>query len=70
MTDGARTRRLRALDKAAWLKRYRQRFIDRCGLTFEQAEACANAESFEILSEFYEDAPEDAADEEMSYWSD
>lgn len=56
------------LDKDVWLTRYRQRLMDRAGLTFEQAEACANAESFELLSEFFEDAPEDAADEEMSYW--
>lgn len=33
------------------------------------ARACAEAESFEVLSEGFEDDPEWAADEEMSYWS-
>jgi hypothetical protein len=51
-----------------WLDRYKRRFIERAGLTEAQAQACANAESFEVLSEFFTEEPEDAADEEMSYW--
>lgn len=51
-----------------WLRRYRQRFIDRAELSETQADACASAESFEVLSEMFEDDPEGAADEEMSYW--
>ena len=51
-----------------WLARYRQRFIDRAGLTPEQAEACARAEPFTVLAEGFEDDPEGAVDEEMSYW--
>lgn len=51
-----------------WLRRYAQRFIDRAGLTPTQAQACATAEPFDVLSELFEDDPEGAADEEMSYW--
>jgi hypothetical protein len=50
-----------------WLRRYRQRFLD-VGLTPEAADACARAEPFDVLSEMFEDDPEGAADEEMSYW--
>lgn len=57
-------------EETEWLRRYKARFIVVAGLTPEQAEACANAESFEVLSESFEDDPEGAADEEMSYWSD
>jgi hypothetical protein len=51
-----------------WLRRYKQRFIDRADLTEGQAEQCAKAESFEVLSDGFEDDPEGAADEEMSCW--
>lgn len=51
-----------------WFRRYKQRFIERAGLTEEQAQACADAETFSVLSEGFEDDPEGAADEEMSYW--
>lgn len=57
-----------ALSREAWLNRYKQRFIAVAGLTEAQAEACARAEPFEILSDGFENEPEDAADEEMSYW--
>lgn len=56
------------LTQDEWLRRYKQRFIDRADLTETQAQACSEAESFETLSEFFEDDPEGAADEEMSYW--
>jgi hypothetical protein len=52
-----------------WLGRYKRRFVERAGLTDAQAQACAEAESFDVLSDMFEDDPEDAADEEMSYWS-
>lgn len=45
-----------------------QRFIEQAGLTHEQAAQCAAAESFETLSDGFEDDPEGAADSEMSYW--
>ncbi len=56
------------MEHQEWLARYKWRLIDRAGLTEAQAQACAQAESFEVLSEFYEDDPEGAADEEMSDW--
>ncbi len=56
------------MDPRTWLDRYTRRFIERARLTEKQAQACAEAEPFEELSEFFEDDPEDAADEEMSYW--
>lgn len=57
------------MEKEEWLARYKQRFIEQAGLTDRQAQACAEAETFEVLSEMFADDPEDAADEEMSYWS-
>jgi hypothetical protein len=51
-----------------WLGRYQRRFMDHAGLTEEQAKDCAEAESFAVLSEFFEDDPDGAADEEMSCW--
>jgi hypothetical protein len=54
--------------KDAWFERYKARFIECAELTAEQAEAFATAETFELLSEGFEDDPEGAADEEMSYW--
>ena len=58
------------MSRDEWLRRYKARFVN-AGLTTEQAEDCANAESFECLSSGgFEDDPEGAADEEMSYWSD
>lgn len=51
-----------------WLARYKRRFVNVAGLTESQAEACGNAESFEVLSEGFENDPEGAADEELSYW--
>jgi hypothetical protein len=54
--------------EARWLARYRRRFEEVAGLTAVQSAACANAESFDVLSEGFEDDPEGAADEEMSYW--
>lgn len=55
-------------EQQAWLARYKRRFMDVAGLTESQAAACANAESFTVLSEGFEDDPEGAADSEMSYW--
>lgn len=52
-----------------WFTRYKQRFMDIAGLTQMQAQECANAEPFPVLAEGFEDDPEGAADEEMSYWT-
>lgn len=51
-----------------WFERYKRRFIEVAGLTETQAQALAHAMPFEDLSEFFEDDPEGAADDEMSYW--
>jgi len=51
-----------------WLRRYERRFIEIANLTLDQAQLCATAETFETLSEGFEDDPEGAADMEMSYW--
>jgi hypothetical protein len=56
------------MSEQEWLARYKRRFIERAGLTEAQAQACAEEESFAVLSEFFEDDPEGAADEEMSCW--
>ncbi len=56
------------LTEQEWLKRYQQRFVDVAGLTLEQASQCAIAESFDVLSDGFENDPEGAADSEMSYW--
>ncbi len=64
------TREARPMTNKEWLTRYKQRFIDVAGLTPAQADDCSRAESFDVLSEMFEDDPEGAADEEMSYWSD
>ena len=56
------------MNRDEWLNRYKRRFMDIAELTETQAQACAEAESFEVLAEFFEDDPEGAADEEMSYW--
>ena len=58
------------MSRDEWLQRYKQRYIEVAGLTDVQAEAAAQAESFEVLSDGYEDEPEEAADLEMSYWTD
>lgn len=50
-----------------WLFRYKQFFVS-VGLSPKEAECCAGAEPFEILSRDFEDDPEGAAQEEMSYW--
>lgn len=58
------------LTAETWLCRYRQRFIDAAGLTAAEAQRCAEAEPFAVLSDMFEDDPEGAADSEMSYWDD
>ncbi len=60
--------------KEDWLKRYRARFAERARgpedeiLSEEFLDDCANAIPFEEASVDFEDDPEGAADEEMSYW--
>lgn len=56
------------LPRQEWLGRYQERLIAVAGLTTEQARQASEAESFYVLSEGFEDDPEGAADEEISYW--
>ena len=51
-----------------WITRYKQRFIERAALTDTQAQALVEAVEISEAREYFEDDPEGAADEEMSYW--
>ena len=53
------------LTEAEWMRRLRARFIERAG---EGADEIADATTFAEWSDGFEDDPEGAADEEMSYW--
>jgi hypothetical protein len=56
------------MTESEWLERYQRRLMDKAHLPESSAKACAEAESFAVLSEWFEDDPEGAADEELSYW--
>ena len=51
-----------------WLDRYARRIMEVARVDRAAGEACAQAETFDVLSEGFEDDPEGAADSEMSYW--
>jgi hypothetical protein len=51
-----------------WLDRYRRRIMEVVGWSWDETLACEQAETFEVLSDGFDDDPEGAADEEMSYW--
>ncbi|MCJ7747892.1 MAG: hypothetical protein MUP27_09115 [Desulfobacterales bacterium] len=55
------------MDKEEWLRRYKARMIER-GLSEEEAQAATDA----IATDKYcgDGDPEDAADDELSYWTD
>lgn len=55
-------------EQQEWLRRYADRIRSVTGMSEEFSWACARAETFEVLSDMFEDDPEGAADEEMSYW--
>jgi hypothetical protein len=59
-----------SIPKEEWLSRYKAQFVKVAGVTAEYAEDCASADTFEVLSDGFEDDPEGAADSEMSYWDD
>lgn len=67
-----------AMSREEWLRRYRERFVEVAGFTAAQADDAMKAvcsgpqddHGFVELSEGWEDDPEGAADEEMSYWDD
>lgn len=56
------------MNQDEWLDRYTRRIMAVSGLSEQQARRCAEAETFEVLSDGFEDDPEAAADMEMSYW--
>lgn len=58
------------LSQEEWLRRYKARIIDEADVTPECAQECADAATFAELAEGWENDPEGAADEEMSYWMD
>ena len=51
-----------------WLDRYKRRFIEQAGMTDEEAQRFVETESFDVISDGFEDDPEGSADSEMSYW--
>ena len=57
------------MDQQEWLERYTKRFMERANLGREQAEDCRDAVDFADASDGFEDDPEGAAEEEMSYWT-
>ena len=56
------------MNKEEWLERYTNEFMRAANLSREQAVECATAVSYEEARDGFEDNPEDAALEEMSYW--
>jgi len=58
------------MERKEWLERCAARFVERAEVSQEFAAECALA-AYEEGDEIYEDfTPEEAADEEMSYWGD
>jgi hypothetical protein len=53
------------ISEEEWMRRLRVRFIERAG---EGADECADTCQYEEWRKGFEDDPEGAADEEMSYW--
>ena len=53
------------MEKEEWMKLYKARMIER-GLSEKEAQAITEAASNDLYQ--LEDNPEDAADEELSYW--
>lgn len=58
------------MDEAEWMRRYKQRFITVAEMAPDVVDRMVNADGrpFAELAEGFEDDPEGAADEEMSYW--
>lgn len=55
------------MSRDEWLSRYRHAFVD-AGLSPLEALEIASAVDFEDASRGFEEDPEGAAQEEMSYW--
>lgn len=57
------------IPEAEWMDRLRKRFAERAAMSDEGVRAVSDACTFEEWSDGFEDDPEGAADEEMSYWA-
>lgn len=66
VVDANRTEEER-LSEAQFMRRLRARFVERGG---EGADAVVDAVTVGEWRECFENEPEEAADEEMSYWGD
>ena len=53
------------MEKEEWMRRYKARMIER-GLSDDEAQNCTDAASLDPINFEYD--PEDAADDELSYW--
>ncbi|HLZ49249.1 MAG TPA: hypothetical protein VKP61_00725 [Candidatus Acidoferrum sp.] len=53
-----------------WLQRYEARLIEKAHVSKQTAFELSHATPFLELSDGFEDDPEEAADEEMGYWTD
>ncbi len=53
-----------------WLSRYKLRILARTKLKPDFVNRWFDGKPIDTLREGFEDEPEDAADEEMSYWTD
>lgn len=52
-----------------WLDRYEAAFVTH-GVPAKMAKEMRTAETFDVLSDGFEDDPEGACDMELSYWTD
>lgn len=55
------------MNKETWHRRYIQRLVIKGQMTFREAKDILEAG---MGNYYYDDDPEDSADDEMSYWSD
>ena len=58
------------MTKQEWLERYTLEFMRAAKLCRHDAEDCSEAVDYEEVRDGFEDDPEGAAQEEMSYWVD
>lgn len=56
------------MDEQHWLRRCADRFMQRAGMSDEDAMGCARA-CFENLGNDLTENPEDAADDDLTYWA-
>ena len=56
------------MDKETWIFRYKERFV-KAGLSPWQAQKFVETTDIEEARASFEDDPEAAAEEEMSYWA-